>query len=156
MIAPAGRIFLAVHTGDVTQPPAASRSCGSCRNPSRNTEVPWSQQRSDQSLFPGWSSIINHISGSFLHRLAPGGQMEMGVGAGEVSCFPCLRTQLLSFGVLQPFPPPERFLKPWNFLLKSSDWTPVRTAPICTKMESLKGHWPWHCLPRVPSPASSH
>lgn len=35
MIAPAGRIFLAVHTGDVTQPPAASRSCGSCRNPSR-------------------------------------------------------------------------------------------------------------------------
>lgn len=78
--------------------------------------------------------------------------MEMGVDAGEVSCVPWLRAQLLPFGVLQRFPSPEQFLKPWNFLLKSSDLTPVRMAPICTKMESLKEYWPLDCLLRVPLP----
>lgn len=81
--------------------------------------------------------------------------MDLGVGVGEVSCFPCLGAQLLLFGVLQRFPSPEWFLKPWSFLLKNSDLTPVRMAPICTKMEPLKEDWPLDCLPRAPLPDST-
>lgn len=70
-------------------------------------KVLWSQQRSNQinPFSPGKSSLIKQI---FLHSKAHfctscGGQMEMGADLGEVSCFSCLRAQLLAFGVLPLF-----------------------------------------------------
>lgn len=58
IIAPAGRIVLPVHTGEVTQPAAASRSCSSCRNQGEqggsSLEISWCSQHSpDQSLSQG-------------------------------------------------------------------------------------------------------
>lgn len=47
----------------VTQPSAASRSCGCCRNwrfPAWKV-LRWSQHRADQSLFPGKSSLRKQI-----------------------------------------------------------------------------------------------